>query len=117
MQPPEESNVESVEQSSSPRKPFIELSVNLPDRYALSSIQRFHTGEWVVCLHIKQPGEWTGLYHALGQHTDVNEATRLAMERCETKREMMEAIRAQGPGPIVHTTKVIPGLDFSTLKL
>lgn len=80
---------------------MITLSINLPERFDLVSIQRMYNGRWAVCVKIVKPGEYLGLVYALGEHDTVPEAAKLAVERCLYKESHPDEFGKAKPTPKV----------------
>lgn len=85
----------------------IQLEVTLPERYDLVSIQRvkwrgsdFPT--WAVCVKVTRPEERSTLDYGIGEHEDLNEATRLAVIKAEARQCTPEGdgVKKQRPMPV-----------------
>lgn len=69
---------------------MITLTLDLPPTYALISIHNRYNGKWMVCVRRALPPEYNVTETvALGEDEDINEACRIAIERCDLKVAML----------------------------
>lgn len=68
-------------------KPLLNLEINLPEGFRLSSIQAFYDGNWIVCVCTQKPGEWIGEDYGCGYALDIHTAALRAIAKAEYSRE------------------------------
>jgi len=91
---------------------MIEIKLNLPEGFTLISIYRFEDLRWCVTLKKAPPHKMgQGVPYGRGEHKDIAEAARLAVELAE-RREREPNYNPPRPKP-----SLFAGLNLDDIKL
>lgn len=95
---------------------MINLTLNLPERYDLVSIHKMWNGTWTVCVKIINPHSTIADFYGLGEHADLEEAAKIAIERAEYR--YANPTDKQSPNPREATMRIKDiGLNLKDLGL